>query len=68
MSGNLIRIAESGKFLHVESGIRKYGIVKTAQGFRNPTDDWNPQSSSTDKLESNTWNLECTAWNPESNT
>ena len=35
-----MRIPESVKFLLVESGIRKY----SAQGIRNPTKDWNPES------------------------
>jgi len=60
-----IRIRESGKFLLVESGIRKiwfvesgilgFGIRNTAQGIRNPT---NPAI----------WNQEYTASNPESKT
>ena len=35
---------ESGKYLLVESGILGLGIRSTAQGIRNPTDDWNPES------------------------
>ena len=37
---------ESGlreKFV-LESGILGFGIRNTAQGIRNPTDDWNPKS------------------------
>ena len=44
---------ESGKFLHVKSGILGFGIRYLAQGFRNPANDWNPETR---------------AWNPESNT
>ena len=39
-----IRISESGKILLVESGILDFVIRKTAQGIRDPTDDWNPES------------------------
>ena len=39
-----IRIAESGKFLLVESGILGFGIRNTAQGIQNPAKDWNPES------------------------
>ena len=28
----------------VDSGILGFGIWDTAQGIRNPTDDWNPES------------------------
>ena len=38
---------ESAKNLHVESGILGFRIRNTAQGIRNPTKDWN--SDSTDK-------------------
>ena len=35
----------------------------TAQGIRNPTKDWNPESKfHWQKLESSTWNPESTAW------
>ena len=44
---------ETGKFLHVKSGILGFGIRYLAQGFRNPANDWNPETR---------------AWNPESNT
>ena len=37
------------KFLLVESGILGFGISNTAQGTRNPNNDWNPESRS--------WNL-----------
>ena len=50
-----IRIPESGKFLlmqyeiqwsvAVESGILASGIWNTAQGIRNPTRDWNPETN-----------------------
>ena len=40
---------EYGKFLLMESGIPGFGIRKTAQGIRKPINDWNPESSSTDK-------------------
>ena len=39
-----IRILDSGKLLHVESGILDFGIRNTAQRFRNPTNDYNPES------------------------
>ena len=39
-----IRIAESGKFLLVESRILGFGIRSSAQGIRNPTKDWNLES------------------------
>ena len=51
---------ESGKFLLVGSGIPGFKIRNTAQGIRNLTNDWNPESS--------TWDPESTAWNPESKT
>ena len=64
-----IRILEPGKFLLVESGILGFGIRNTAQGIRNPTNDWNPESKfHWQRLESSTWNPESTAWNPESKT
>ena len=47
-----IRILDSGKLLHVESGILDFGIRNTAQRIRNPTNDYNPESkyeSTTDK-------------------
>ena len=63
-SSKEIRIPESTKFLFVESG-----ILNTAQGIRNPTNDWNPESKfHGQRLESSTWNPESTAWNPESKT
>ena len=37
-------ILESEKFLLVETGILGSGIRKTAEGIRNPTYDWNPES------------------------
>ena len=38
-------LRESGfQFFLVESGILGFGILKTAQGIRNPTKDWNPES------------------------
>ena len=40
---------EYGKFLLMESGIPGFGIRKTAQAIRKPINDWNPESSSTDK-------------------
>ena len=51
-----IQIPDSMKFLLVESGTRESfacGTRDTAQGIRNPTKDYNPES---------------TAWNPESQT
>ena len=64
-----IRILEPGKFLLVESGILGFGIRNTAQGIRNPTNDWNPDSKfHWERLGSSSWNPESTAWNPESKT
>jgi len=59
---SLAHVTESGKFLLVESGILGFGIQKTAQGIRNPSNDWNQQS-----LKSSTCNLESMTWDPESN-
>ena len=39
-----VRVPESGKFWLVESGILGFGIQNTAQGIRNPTEEWNPES------------------------
>ena len=42
-----IRIPESGKFLHLESGILEifvWGIRNTGVGIRNPTNNSNPES------------------------
>ena len=39
-----IRVPESEEFLLVECGILGFGIWNTAQGIRNPTNDWNPVS------------------------
>ena len=50
----------SGTFLLVESGITDFGIRNTAQGIRNLTNDWNPESSTCDP--------ESPTWNPESKT
>ena len=64
-----IRILEPGKFPLVESGILGFGIRNTAQGIRNPTNDWNPDSKfHWERLGSSSWNPESTAWNPESKT
>ena len=38
------RILESEKFLLEETGILGSGIRKTAEGIRNPTYYWNPES------------------------
>ena len=52
----IIWIPDSRTLLLLESKILGFGIRNTAQGIRNPTDDWNPESSSTDKgPESSTW-------------
>ena len=40
---------ESRKILLMESEMLDFGIRNTAQGIRNPTDDWNRNPSSTDK-------------------
>ena len=37
-------VRESGKFLLKQSRILGFGISNTAQGIRNPTNDWNPES------------------------
>ena len=42
----------------VESGILGFGIRKTAQGIRNPTNDKNPAESSTSSTASKVWNPE----------
>ena len=55
-----IRIPESKKFLLAEFKILGFEIWNTVQGIRNPTNNWN--------LESSTWNPEFMAWNPESKT
>ena len=45
------------------------GIWNTAQGIRNLTNDCNPESTvHWQRPQSTTWNLESTAWNPESKT
>ena len=47
-------------FFIVESGILGFGNGKTAQEIRNPTNDWNPESTfHCQRLESRTW-----IWNP----
>ena len=49
--------------------IQEFGIRNTAQGIRNPTNDWNPESKFLSQiLESSGWNPESTVWNPESKT
>ena len=55
-----IRIPGSEKLLLVESGILGFGIRNVAQGIRNLTEHWNPESRTRDP--------ESTAWNPESKT
>ena len=61
------QILESVKFLLMEIDILGFGIWNTAQGIRNPTNDWNPESKFYWQiLKSSTWNRESTAWNPES--
>ena len=55
---------ESGKSL-----LSSCGIWNTAQGIRNLTNDCNPESTfHWQRPQSTTWNLESTAWNPESKT
>jgi len=57
-----IGIPESGKFLLAESGILGFG-------FRNPTNDWNPESKFHRKiLQKKKKNPESTVWIPESKT
>ena len=65
-----IRIAESRKFLLVESGILGFGIRNLDCGIRNPANGGipltrNPESTARNP-ESTAWNPESTAWNPES--
>ena len=58
--------------LNRKSGFRNprnfcFWIRNTAQGIRNPTNNWNPESKfHWQRLESSTWNPESTEWNPES--
>ena len=60
-----IGIAESGKFLLVESGILGFGIRNTAQGTWNHTNDWNSKSKfHWQRLESSRWNPESAVCNP----
>ena len=54
---------ESMEFLFVESGILGFGIRNTAQGIRNPANDWNPES----KFHCLRI-FESSIWNPESKT
>ena len=66
-------VRESGKYLLLQSGIRKILINMESGilgfGIRNPTKDWNPESNFHEQiLESSTWNPESTEWNPESKT
>ena len=67
-----VKLFFPGNCLPVEPGIRgifSCGIRNTAQGTRNPTNDWNPESKfHWQRLKSSTWNPESTAWNPESRT
>ena len=42
--GKGIWILEGGKFLLVECGVLIFKIPNTAQGIRNPTNYWNPES------------------------
>ena len=64
-----MRIPESGKIFLVESGILGFGIRNTAQGIRNPTNDWNLEFKLFHwELGFTTWNPESTAWNPECKT
>ena len=59
------RNPESGKFLLVESGILGFGIRNTAQGIRNPTYDWNPESKfHWQSPESRIWNPRREVHNP----
>ena len=52
-------------FWNLESWV--FGIQNTAQGIRDPTKDWNPESEFFWQiLESSTWNPKFTVWNPES--
>ena len=53
----------------MESGILGFGVWNTAQGIRNPTNDWYPESKfHWQILESSTSNPEPMTWNPESRT
>ena len=53
---------EFENILLVELKILGFGIRTTAQGIRNPTNDWNPESKFRwQRLESSIWNPESTA-------
>ena len=58
-----------GKILLVESRIRSFEIQNTAQGIRNPTNDWNTESNFPwQRLGSNTCKPASRAWNSKSKT
>ena len=60
-------IRNPGKFMLVKSRILGFEIRNTTQGIRDATNDWNPEASNVDQYwNCRTWNLESTAWNPES--
>ena len=44
-----VRGPGSGEILFVESGVVGFGIRNSARGIRNPTNEWNPETPSTDK-------------------
>ena len=46
-------VRKSGKYLLTESGTMGFGIRGTAHRIRNPTSDWNPEST-----------FHCKDWNP----
>ena len=52
----------------MESAILGFGIGNSAQGIRNPSNDWNLNSKFfVQRPESSTWNPDqSTVWNPES--
>ena len=58
-------VRESGfrKFLLLKSGILGFGIRNTAQGIRNPTNNWNPESGIQVPM-TTIWNLVTGTRNP----
>ena len=52
LGNKVIRIPECGEFLLLELDILGFGIRNSAQGIRNPFNDWTPESRSTQSF---TW-------------
>ena len=57
-----------GKLLLAEFGIQSFGIKNSTLGMQNLANDCNLESKFqlTKNIESRTWNLRSTVWNPES--